>query len=274
MDGRGPGGDRTERTSPVSLLEGKVAVVTGVGPGIGRAVSVLLAKNGASIALGARSITGESEIVSEISSLTKVVFAPTNIADADACQVLADTAAEAFGKIDILIQNAFMHGPFGGAVDSDPDDWRKVYKVNVMGSLQMVQACLPHMASRGSIVVTNSMASRTSTPLESAYAASKAAMLSLVRTLAQELGPRDIRVNSLLPGWVKGPSLDVYFEWLATERGCTPQDVHDEIANETALKRLVTPDDIAGAALFLASDLSYGITGTALDVNAGHWMSP
>lgn len=258
----------------MSLLEGKIAVVTGVGPGIGRAAAVTLATHGASIALGARTISGDSEIVSEVSSIAKTVFLPTNIADADACKALAQTTSEAFGKIDVLVQNAFMHGPFGGAVDSDPEDWRKVYKVNVMGTLQMVQACLPYMGEGGSIVVTNSMASRTSTPLESAYAASKAAMLSLVRTLAQELGPRGIRANSVLPGWVMGPSLDVYFEWLANERGVSPSEVHDEIAGETALKRLVTPDDIAGAILFLASDLSRGVTGIALDVNAGHWLGP
>ena len=81
-----------------------------------------------------------------------------------------------------------------------------------------------------------------------------------------------IRANSVLPGWVHGQSLDVYFEWLAKDRGCTPQDVHDEIANETALKKLVVPEDIANAILFLASPLANGITGITLDVNAGHYF--
>lgn len=257
----------------MSLLEGKVAVVTGVGPGIGRSTALALAKQGADLALGARTQASLEEVAAEIEGVgRRAVWYQTNIADADDCHALAKTCVDAFGRIDVLVQNAFMHGPFGGALESDPDDWRKVYKVNVMGTLQMAQACIPHMPDGGSVVVTNSMASRTSTPLESAYAASKAAMLSLVRTLAQEVGPRGIRVNSVLPGWVHGQSLDVYFDWLATERGCTPQDVHDEIANETALKRLVTPDDIAGAIVFLASDLSRGITGITLDVNAGHYL--
>jgi NAD(P)-dependent dehydrogenase (short-subunit alcohol dehydrogenase family) len=277
VDGLGTGGHRTDGAEGVTklvakLVEGKTAVVTGVGPGIGRATAVLLAEHGANLALGARTISGDSEIVSEVSTITKTIFVPTNIADADNCKALADTTAEAFGKIDILVQNAFMHGPFAGAVDTDPDDWRKVYKVNVMGTLQMIQACLPHMGEGASIVVTGSMAARTSTPSEGAYAASKAAMLSPVRTVAQEVGPRQIRANSVLPGWVHGDSLDNYFDWIATERGSTPQQVHDEIAQETALRRLVTPSDIAGAILFLASDLSRGITGIALDVNSGHWM--
>jgi NAD(P)-dependent dehydrogenase (short-subunit alcohol dehydrogenase family) len=228
-----------------------------------------LSENGANVALAARTKEKLEEVAAELPG--KSIVVPTNIADADACRNLADETAEAFGSIDIVVQNAFMHGPFAGAIDTDPDDWRKVYKVNVQGTLQIVQACAVHM-TRGSIVVTNSMASRTSTPTEGPYAASKAAMHSMVRTLAQELGPRDIRVNSVLPGWVHGESLDVYFDWISNERGCTPQDVHDEIANETALKRLVVPDDIANAILFLASDLSNGITGIALDVNAGHYL--
>jgi NAD(P)-dependent dehydrogenase (short-subunit alcohol dehydrogenase family) len=257
----------------MGLLEGKAAVVTGIGPGIGRAAALALAEQGADIALGARTETTLKEVANEIESLgRRAVWFPTNIADNDACLSLARTAVDAFGTIDVVVQNAFMHGPFGGAVDSDPEDWRKVYKVNVLGTLQLINACLPHMRDGGSVIVTNTMATRTSTPLESAYAASKAAMLSMVRTFAQEVGPRGIRVNSVLPGWVHGQSLDVYFEWLATERGVTPKDVHDEIANETALKRLVVPEDIAGAIVFLASPLSNGITGITLDVNAGHYM--
>jgi NAD(P)-dependent dehydrogenase (short-subunit alcohol dehydrogenase family) len=257
----------------VGLLDGKAAVVTGIGPGIGRATALALAEQGADIALGARTEATLKEVANEIEALgRRAVWHPTNIADNEQCLGLAKTAVDAFGKIDVVVQNAFMHGPFGGAVDSDPEDWRKVYKVNVMGTLQLVQACLPHMGEGGSVIVTNSMASRTSTPLESAYAASKAAMLSLVRTFAQEVGPRGIRVNSVLPGWVNGQSLDFYFEWLANERGVTPKDIHDEIANETAMKKLVVPDDIAGAIVFLASPLSNGITGITLDVNAGHFM--
>ncbi|MEX2394609.1 MAG: SDR family oxidoreductase [Actinomycetota bacterium] len=257
----------------MGLLEGKAAVVTGIGPGIGRATALALAEQGADVALGARTEATLKEVANEIEATgRRAVFFPTNIADNEQCLGLAKTAVDAFGRIDIVVQNAFMHGPFGGAVDSDPEDWRKVYKVNVIGTLQLINACLPHMSESGSVIVTNTMATRTSTPLESAYAASKAAMLSMVRTFAQEVGPRGIRVNSVLPGWVHGQSLDVYFDWLATERGVTPKVVHDEIADETALKRLVVPEDIAGAIVFLASPLSNGITGITLDVNAGHYM--
>jgi NAD(P)-dependent dehydrogenase (short-subunit alcohol dehydrogenase family) len=257
----------------MGLLEGKTAVVTGVGPGIGGTTALTLAREGANVALGARTESALKELANEIESTgRRAVWSPTNIADAEQCAALAQTAVDAFGRIDVLVQNAFMHGPFAGAVETDPEDWRRVFKVNVQGTLQMIQACLPHMTEGGSIVVTNSMASRTSTPTEGPYAASKAAMHSMVRTLAQEVGARNIRVNSVLPGWVHGPSLDIYFDLMSADRGITPEAVRDEIANETALKRLVTPQDIADAIVFLASDLANGITGVALDVNAGHYM--
>jgi NAD(P)-dependent dehydrogenase (short-subunit alcohol dehydrogenase family) len=257
----------------MGLLDGKSAVVTGVGPGIGRAVSLALAAQGANVALGARTESALKEVANEVeSSGGRAVFCPTNIADAEQCATLAKTAADAFGKIDVVVQNAFMHGPFAGAHDTDPEDWRRVFKVNVQGTLQMIQACLPYMTDGGSIVVTNSMALRTSAIIEGPYAASKAAMHSMVRTLAQEIGSRNIRVNSVLPGWVHGPSLDIYFELQASERGTTPQQVHDDLADETSLKRLVTPEDVANAIVFLASPLANGITGIALDVNAGHYL--
>lgn len=255
------------------LLADKVAVVTGIGPGIGRATALALAREGASVALGARSEGSLRETADEVDALGgRAVWHPTNIAEADACRELAALAVDSFGRVDVLVQNAFMHPNFKTVEEADPEDWRRSYKVNVLGTLNMVQAVLPHMGEGSSIVITNSMSARNSEPKSGAYAASKAALLSMVRSLTRETGSRGIRVNSVVPGWVLGPSLDVYFEWMSSERGCTPQEVHDEIAGETALNRLVTPEDVAGAIVFLASDLSRGVTGIALDVNAGHWL--
>lgn len=255
------------------LLEGKVAVITGIGPGIGRATALALAREGADVVLGARTESTLKEVADEVEALgARAAYHATNIADAEDCRGLAQTAVEAFGGIDVAVQNAFMHPPFTTVADSDPEDWRRAFKVNVNGTLQMIQAVLPHMKERGSVVVTNSMSARTSEPNSGAYAASKSALLSMVRTLAQEVGERGIRVNSVVPGYVHGPSLEVYFDWQAAERGCTPKEVHDDIASQTALNRIVTPEDVAGAILFLASDLAHGVTGQAVDVNAGHFF--
>jgi NAD(P)-dependent dehydrogenase (short-subunit alcohol dehydrogenase family) len=165
-----------------------------------------------------------------------------------------------------------MHPPFDTIADTDPENWRRSFKVNVIGTLQVVQAVLPHMGDGGSIIVTNSMAARRAGPDSGAYVAAKMALLGLVRTLAVEQGARGIRVNSVLPGWVEGPNLDMFFQWQSGEHDKTTEEIRAELYSETALKRIVSPEDVAGAIVFLASDLAHGVTGIALDVNAGHWL--
>jgi NAD(P)-dependent dehydrogenase (short-subunit alcohol dehydrogenase family) len=255
----------------MKLLDGKVAIVTGVGPGIGQATAVMFAEHGAKVALGARSADKLEALAAEIGPDNALPHV-TNIADADSCNALAQATLDRFGRIDCLVQNAFMHPPFVTIEESDPEDWRRSMKVNVIGTLQMCQAVLPHMSDGASIVVTNSMAARNAGPDGGAYSAAKGALLSFVRTLAAEVGPRGIRVNSVLPGYVDGPSIEVYFQWQATEQGRTVEEVRRDLLDEPVLKRIVSPEDVAGAIVFLASELAHGITGIAIDVNAGHWL--
>jgi NAD(P)-dependent dehydrogenase (short-subunit alcohol dehydrogenase family) len=165
-----------------------------------------------------------------------------------------------------------MHPGFDTVAKSDPEKWRRSFKVNVIGTVQMIQAVLPHMTDGGSIIVTNSMAARKAGPDGGAYVAAKMALLGIVRTLAVEEGARGIRVNSVLPGWVEGPNLDVYFQWQSEEQNKTKDEIRAELYAETALGRIVSAEDVAGAIVFLASDLAHGITGVALDVNGGHWL--
>ncbi len=255
------------------LLEGRSAVVTGIGPGIGRAAALALAREGADVALGARTEETLKEVANEIESLgRRAVYHPTNIAEPSSCADLAKHAVDAFGRIDVLVQNAFMHPPFDTTATTDPENWRRSFKVNVIGTLHMIQAALPHMRDGGAIVVTNSMAARKAGPDSGAYVAAKMALLGLVRTLAVEEGHRGIRVNSVLPGWVEGPNLDVYFQWQSEEQSKSIDEIRTDLYKETALKRIVSPEDVAGAIVFLASDLAHGITGVALDVNGGHWL--
>jgi len=255
----------------VKLLDGKVAIVTGVGPGIGQAAAVMMAEQGANVALGARSEEKLQALADEIGP-DKALPHVTNIADADSCNALAQATFDRFGRIDILVQNAFMHPPFNTIEESDPEEWRRSFKVNVIGTLQMCQAVLPHMKDGASIIITNSMAARNAGPDGGAYSAAKGALLSFARTLAAEVGPRGIRVNSVLPGYVDGPNIHVFYEMRAQQVGRTPEEIERELLDEPVLKRIVSPEDVAGAIVFLASELAHGITGIAIDVNAGHWL--
>ena len=257
------------------LLEGRVIVVSGVGPGVGRAVALGAAREGAHVVLGARTEERLREVAAEVEGLgRKAVWRVTDIRDEEQCRSLAGTAAETFGGINALVNNAFWHGPMGRFDDATPDMWRKAFDVNVVGSLAMTNAVLPAMKERGrgSVVFVNSLAARQGWQEEAAYAASKAALLNAARALARAHGPDGVRVNSVLPGPIMGPSLEYWFGHLAEQRGVTPQDVYDEWADETCLRHIPTSEEVADAVLFLCSDLSAAITGQALHVNAGQFL--
>ncbi len=257
------------------LLDGRVAIVSGVGPGIGKETALAFARAGAHVVLGARSEERLRDVAREVDETgAKALFVPTDVTAADACADLARQAMDAFGRVDVLVNNAFVQPPFEAVESSATESWRTSYEVNVIGSVNMTQAVLPHMRQHrsGAIVFVSSMSARRHQPGLGAYSATKAALLSLVVTLAQEAGPDGVRVNAVVPGYVWGPSLKWYFKKLARERGVEPQVVYDEVAAETALRRLPDSAEIADAILFLSSDLARGITGQALDVNGGHWF--
>jgi NAD(P)-dependent dehydrogenase (short-subunit alcohol dehydrogenase family) len=154
------------------------------------------------------------------------------------------------------------------------DDWRKIFDVNLFGSIQLSQAVIPQMRAQGggSIVMINSMSTRIIEPRFGGYAASKGALMTAVQTLAKEVGVDKIRVNSVVPGYIWGPALRRYFEQLAAQQGTTPDAVYAEVASRTALNHIPDSDEVAAAVLFFASDLSRAVTGQALDVNAGHYF--
>jgi NAD(P)-dependent dehydrogenase (short-subunit alcohol dehydrogenase family) len=255
------------------LLENRVAIVSGIGPGMGRDVSLALAGEGAHLVLAARTPKALDELAAEIRALgRRALTVPTDIAKADECRRLADAAQAEFGRIDVLVNNAFFGGTYVPIEDARMDDWRKVFDVNLYGTLQLTQAVLPSMkaARRGSIVMVNSMSMRVIEPRFGGYAASKGALMTATQTLAKEVGGFGIRVNSVVPGYIWGPALERWFRQLAEQRGITPQAVYDDIASRTSLGRIPTSAEIAGTVVFLASDLSSVVTGQAIDANGGH----
>ena len=254
------------------LLNDKVGIVSGVGPGLGRQIALAFAREGAAVVLGARTGSYLETVRAEIEALSgRAAVAATDITDATQCERLVDTARDAFGRVDVLVHNAFAPDVFQPFETVDLDAWRHIMDVNLFGSLQLTKAAIPTMKAEGSgsIVFVNSMIVRKILPLQGGYATSKGALLTAAQVLAKELGPHHIRVNSIVPGWMWGPSVQGYFRMMETQTGRPSQDQYDEIAAQIPLGEIPPDEDCANAAVFFASDLSAVVTGQALDVNGG-----
>jgi len=260
------------RAARSGLLSGKVCVVSGVGPGLGRQAAKALAAHGADLVLAARRQSTLDDVLAEVSMLgARAVAVPTDITDPEACARLMAAGVEEFGGIDVLVNNAFRFDAFQSFEEVDLAIWRKIMDTNLFGSLQMTRAALPAMRARGggSVVMVASMVARQPQPVQGGYAISKGALLTATRVLAYELGPSKVRVNAVVPGWMAGPSVDIYIEMTSTGRGVPAQVVVDELNARVPLGRIPSDGDVAGSIVYLASDLSSAMTGQALDTNGG-----
>jgi NAD(P)-dependent dehydrogenase (short-subunit alcohol dehydrogenase family) len=257
------------------LLEGKVAIVSGVGPGLGQAIAAAYVREGAAVTLAARN---EEYLEATAAALRerggRVLVQPTNIVDPEATKRLADATAAEFGGIDIVVNNAFRMDPYRRFEGVDLDKWRKVFDVNVFGSLNVTQAAVPYLKQRGggSIVFVGSMSMRKIRPAEGGYASSKGALMTAAQVLATELGPDHIRVNSVVPGWIGGPNVELHIDYQMSSRGITREEVIAEITEAIPLGIIPPQDDIANSVVFFGSDFSNVITGQALDVNGGEYF--
>jgi NAD(P)-dependent dehydrogenase (short-subunit alcohol dehydrogenase family) len=253
------------------LLEGRVAVVSGIGPGMGRDISLALAGAGADLVLGARTPAALDAVAQEVEALgRRALRVPTDVTDPAQCRRLAGAAGE-LGRIDVLVNNAFREEDWHRFDGFDVGRWREPFDVNVFGSLQLSQSVVPHMkkVGGGSIIMITTLSIRMLNPVLGGYAASKRSLTSAAQAMARELGRDNIRVNCVAPGHIWGRSLEHYFEFLANRQGVTPRAVYEEIAATTALNHIATSEEIARVVLFFASDLSRVITGQTLDVNCG-----
>ena len=258
------------------LLEGKVGIVSGIGPGMGRDIALAFARQGADVALVGRTVAKLESVASEVEALgRRAALLVCDIADESACEDAVASAVQQLGGIDVLVNNAFHGGDAKSFMDADFEEWRKVMDVNLFGSLAMTRACVPHLEASGDgrVVMINTMSVQRIQPKWGSYAASKGALATVTKTLAQELGPLGIRVNAIHPGYIWGDSLEWFFNYLAEKRGISFDEVYAEVAAETCLGYLPSSEEIAGTAVYFASPLSKPVTGQMIGVNAGHWFN-
>ncbi|QKV93132.1 SDR family oxidoreductase [Streptomyces sp. NA02950] len=258
------------------LLRGKTVVVSGVGPGLGHRVAAAAVRDGANAVLGARTEERLSRAAAELDpGGAHTAWRVTDIADEGQCEALAALAVERFGGIDAVVHVAALDSHFGGLEDADFAAWTRVLDINLLGTLRMTRACLPALGRRGGSVVLIGTQSSVAAPREvrqTAYAASKGALVSAMYGLARELGPHRIRVNTVQPGWMWGPPVQSYVSLAARSEGIPEDDVRNRLAHRMALPELATDGEVAEAVVFLASDRARAITGQSLLVNAGELM--
>ena len=254
------------------LLQDRVAIISGVGPGLGRQLALAFARQGAGLMLGARRASRLAAIETEVAALGGPVRSrPTDITDPGQCDRLVDGARDEFGRVDVLVNNAAAQVEDRAFDDVDLGAWRRAMEVTLFGNLNMTRAVIPTLKAGGggAIVFVNSMVIREPRPLAGGYATAKAALLTAAQVLARELGPHQIRVNTIVPGWLRGPTVERYVAAAAARTGTTTQDQYRDLAAGVALREIPTDADCADAAVFFASGLSSAVTGQALDVNGG-----
>ena len=255
------------------MLRDKVVVVAGVGPGLGRAIALASAREGADVVLAARTASRLDEVAKEVAGLGRRGLAvPADLADAGAAEQLAEVAQAEFGGVDALVYNALAMPPIKDLTSVDLAAIKESFDANVVAALRLTRLFTEALAtSRGSVVMVNSMVVRFSQRRMGPYKLAKAALLAMAQSLATELGPRGIRVNSVAPGHIWGDSLKWYFGYLAHKRGVDIEAIYAETAAAIDLGRLPEPEEVADAVVFLASPLARAITGQCLDVNCGEY---
>jgi NAD(P)-dependent dehydrogenase (short-subunit alcohol dehydrogenase family) len=256
----------------MAWLQGKVAIITGASKGIGRALSLCFAREGASLVCTARSADLVRETVSLVEKAGGRAIAVTCDAskEDDVKRMIAE-GVRAFGKITTLINNAGDGGPTKPVEEYTMDDWLYTIHSCLTTSYVCTRFVVPEMirAGGGSIVNISSGAGRRGLPYRIGYCSAKAGQVGMTYGMALELGPRGIRVNCVSPGAVEGDRIDRVIAGQAQVRGIGFDEMRKMMIERSPLRRMTTAEDIAEAAMFLSSDLAKNISGQVLAVNAG-----
>ncbi len=253
-------------------LKDRVAIITGGGSGIGRAISYAFASEGAVVVVAARTVSRLNEVAEDIKSKGgRAKAVPTDVSDENQVrQMVAQTLGE-FGQIDILVNNSGIAGPTADVVDMDLNKWNEVLAVNLTGTMLCAREVLASMIVRksGAIINIGSEGGRSGFPMRSPYCVSKMGVIGLTETLAVEVGEHNIRVNCISPAAVSGERVINSAEAKAKALGISYEEVMARLTRSYSLKRFIEPSEVAATAVFLASDEASAITGHTLVVNCG-----
>jgi len=257
-------------------LKNKVAIVTGGGTGIGKAISRVFATEGATVVIAARTRSKLEAVAAEIRAEGGIVTAvPTDIAVENQVGYLVAQTLNEYGQIDILVNNAAAVGVIANVVDIKSDDWNNELTVSLTGTMLCAREVLKSMIVRqsGNIINISSGSGRSGYAMRSPYCVAKWGVIGLTQTLALEVGKYNIRVNCIAPAWVKGERLDRAIKDRTEVTGFAYKEVYEQLISgvvaRAALGRIVTAAEVANVALFLASDESSGLTGQTINVDAG-----
>ena len=254
-------------------LEGKIAVVTGGGKGIGQAIALTFAGEGADVVIAARTEADLKKTAAQIEKTGRKCLAiVTDLAVPEQVRAMVDRTLEKLGRVDVLVNNAGIGGPVASVADMDLEGWNQTLAINLTGTMLCAKYILKDdMIPRksGNIINISSISGRFGHANRSPYSASKWGLIGLTQTLAMEVGQYGIRVNCITPGPVEGERLEWAMRQLSQKQGISyEQAVANEVAR-TALGRMVKPEEVAYLAVFLASDRSAGMTGQTINCSAG-----
>ncbi|MBI1405375.1 MAG: glucose 1-dehydrogenase [Caulobacter sp.] len=246
-------------------LTGKVAIITGSSRGIGKAIAERMAQHGAKVVISSRKAGPCEEVAAEINKANgegAAIAVPANISSKDDLQRLVDETRKAFGKVDIVVCNAASNPYYGPMAGIEDDQFRKILENNVIANHWLISMVVPEMIERknGSVIIVSSIGGLRGSPVIGAYNVSKAADFQLARNLAHEYGKDGVRVNCIAPGLIKTDFAKALWSNPETLRRAT---------DPVPLRRIGEPDEIAGAAVYLASDAGSFMTGQSLVVDGG-----
>lgn len=247
------------------LLKGYAAIITGSSRGIGRAIALAFAENGADLVIHGTKESALQELQSQIRDMgVRCEYVAGDIGQYETAQRLADTCAAAYGKIDVLVNNAGINSRKTFA-ELTPEDWDNMLRVNLTSAFYTCKAVVPHMLERkkGAIINMSSSAGKTAHPNAAVcYGVSKAGINSLTQKLAYDLAPHGIRVNAVCPGPIE---TDMSLQWT--------EEYREKVFSSIPLRRLGTGADVANVAVFLASEMAAFVVGESINVNGGKYMN-